>query len=350
MRDNNTYLVAGDGAQYEGSALTFDVAPGTSATLYAAWFVEPGRSKSFHLDEDTYTRARDNLVAFWTDKLDDGATYEVPEKVVQDAQRSLLIQSLSMGWRYSIGDRYHSKLSTPEAIDAAGVMGEYGFQALDRATLDVSSWRRLGPTMNWRIGEQLLGSARYYALFRDNAYVRSRAPTLAKYVTSLRRQLARNKHRLLPRERYSSDVYRNVYGLHTQAVVWQGLRAMAAVWDRTGYRVLAARARGAATRLGAGLRRATRRSARRLPDGTLFVPVRLLGRVAVPAPAGSRLGSYWNLVMPYALASGILPPKSGEARGVLRYMLGHGSRLLGLVRADHPVGDQVEDRYGACRE
>src|SRR3954469_5368222 len=335
VRGDDTYLVASDGAQYQGSAVTFDVAPGTSATLYAAWFVEPGRSKSFHLDGDTYTRARDNLVAFWTDKLDDGATYEVPEKVVQDAQRSLLIQSLSMGWRYSIGDRYHSKLSTPEAMDAAGVMGEYGFQALDRATLDVSSWRRLGPTMNWRIGEQLLGSARYYALFRDSAYVRSRTQTLAKYVKSLRRQLARNRHRLLPRERYSSDVYRNVYGLHTQAVVWQGLRAMAAVWDRTGYRVLAARARGAATRLGAGLRRATRRAARRLPDGTLFVPVSLLsGELPYRRLTGSRLGSYWNLVMPYALASGILPPRSREARGVLRYMLGHGSRLLGLVRAD----------------
>jgi hypothetical protein len=334
-RGDDTYLFASDGAQYDGSAVTFDIAPGTTTTVYAAWFVQPGRSKRFHLDEDTYARARDNLVAFWSEKLEGGATYEVPEKVVQDAQRSLLIQSLSMGWRYSIGDRYHSKLSTPEAIDAAGVMGEYGFQALDRATLDVSSWRRLGPTMNWRIGEQLLGSARYYSLFRDRAYVRSRTPALAKYVTNLRRQLAASKHRLLRRERYSSDVYRNVYGLHTQAVVWQGLRAMAAVWDRTGYGVLAARARGAAARLGAGLRRATRRSARKLPDGTLFVPVSLLsGERPYGRLTGSRLGSYWNLVMPYALASGILPPESREATGVLRYMLAHGSRLLGLVRAD----------------
>jgi hypothetical protein len=37
--------------------------------------------------------------------------------------------------------------------------------------------------------------------------------------------------------------------------------------------------------------------------------------------------------MPYALASGILPPHSAQARDVLRYMLGHGSRILGLVRA-----------------
>jgi hypothetical protein len=47
----------------------------------------------------------------------------------------------------------------------------------------------------------------------------------------------------------------------------------------------------------------------------------------------SRLGSYWNLVMPYALASGLFAPGGREASGVLRYMQLHGSRLLGLVRA-----------------
>ena len=35
-----------------------------------------------------------------------------------DAQRSLVIQNLALAWRYSVGDRYHTKLSTPEAIDA----------------------------------------------------------------------------------------------------------------------------------------------------------------------------------------------------------------------------------------
>ena len=335
-RGDNTYLVASDGAQYDGSSVTFDIAPGTTATVYAAWFVEPGRSKSFHLDEDTYTRARDNLVAFWSQKLAAAATYEVPEKVVQDAQRSLLIQSLSLGWRYSVGDRYHSKLSTPEAIDAAEVMGEYGFQALDRATLDVSSWRKLGPTMNWRIGEQLARLRTVLRALPATVLRPSRTPTLARYVAHLARQLARASTASCARERYSSDVYRNVYGLHSQAVVWQGLRAMARGLGPHGL----PGARGAGTR--AGARSSASVSAgrpagrqRRLPDGTLFVPVSLLsGERPYRRLTGSRLGSYWNLVMPYALASGLFPPQSREAKGVLRYMLGHGSRLLGLVRAD----------------
>ena len=47
----------------------------------------------------------------------------------------------------------------------------------------------------------------------------------------------------------------------------------------------------------------------------------------------SRAGSYWNLVAPYALASGLFLPGSAEAEGALRYLRLHGSRFLGLVRA-----------------
>ena len=47
-----------------------------------------------------------------------------------------------------------------------------------------------------------------------------------------------------------------------------------------------------------------------------------------------REGSYWNLVMPYALASGFFPPHSRAAHGLVHYVLAHGSRLLGVPRAD----------------
>ena len=247
--------------------------------------------------------------------------------------RSLLIQNLTLSWRYSVGSSYHTKLSTPEAIDSAGVMGEYGFDAINEAILDASFWRALGWTANWKIGEQLLGSARYYSLFGDRRYVDRRTPMLARYVSHVRRQLL-GRRNLLRRERYSADVGAKVYGLHAQAVVWDGLRAMASVWEQTGYEALAARARTVAARLGSGLRRAVHRSARRLKDGTLFVPTRLLDRERpYKRLTASRDGSYWNLVMPYALASGILPSHSAQARGVLAYMLAHGSRFLGLQRA-----------------
>jgi hypothetical protein len=333
-RGRNAYLFVSKGGRFDGFSMTYDVPPGTRATVYVAWPVVPGPIEPFVLDEQSYLRARDALVSFWTRKLAAGATYDVPEEHVRDAVRNLLIQNLTLSWRYSVGDRYHTKLSTPEAIDSAGVMGEYGFDAINKAILNVSFWRRLTWTTNWKIGEQLLGSARYYSLFGDQEFLDHRTPRLSRYVEHIRRQLLGQSRSLLRRERYSADVGAKVFGLHSQAVVWDGLRAMASVWDRSGLPELAARARAVAARLGSGLRRAVHRSARRLRDGTLFVPIRLLdGERPYKKLTTSRAGSYWNLVMPYALASGILPPRSAQARGVLGYMLAHGSRILGLVRA-----------------
>ena len=75
-------------------------------------------------------------------------------------------------------------------------------------------------------------------------------------------------------------------------------------------------------------------SQRRLPDGSLFLPARLIdGERPYGSLTEARLGSYWNLVAPYALASGLIRPESAEARGALRYLLRHGSRLVGVVRA-----------------
>jgi hypothetical protein len=112
------------------------------------------------------------------------------------------------------------------------------------------------------------------------------------------------------------------------------LRSIARVWEETGHTSAAAVSRRVASRLEAGLRRAVPASQRRLRDGSLFIPAQLLDGVRpYDALTASRLGSYWNLVMPYALASGFFRPGSAQATGVLRYMLNHGSRLLGLVRA-----------------
>jgi hypothetical protein len=332
-RGRHTYLYLGAGARYDGSAVTYDVPAGTRRSVYLGWFVDPHKSDSFTLDGPTYRRARRGLVAFWTGWLRRAARLEVPERRVYDAERSLLIQNSVLSWRYSVGNSYQ-ELSGPEASDVAQAMGEYGFRKVDEATLRTWFWRDLSESANWGMGEQLLASARYWSLFHDRAYLAAHTPVLGGYVDQLGAQLDGNGRGLLQRERYSADIGDSVYGLHSQAVVWQGLRAMAAVWARTGRTDLATRAHALADRLGAGLRRAVRESQRRLPDGSLFVPVRLVdGEQPYRALTASRAGSYWNLVAPYALASGLLPRHGPQAAGALRYMLAHGSRLLGLARA-----------------
>jgi hypothetical protein len=214
------------------------------------------------------------------------------------------------------------------------VIGAYGFADVNREILRTAYAKKPTPFPNWKMGAKLAGTGLYDRLFHDGTFIREATPVLARYLRALGSQIDASASGLLPRERFSQDIAEPVIGLHAQAVVWQGLRLMASVWARTGHPKLAAMSRRLAARLGLALREAVRSSERRLRDGSLFVPVRLLdGERPYASLSASRAGSYWNLVMPYALASGLFEPGSREAAGVLRYMLLHGSRLLGLVRA-----------------
>ncbi len=316
-----------------GRVLSYRVPRGATRTLYVGWLNDPRRARTFRVDEERYEGARDSVAAYWNLRLAAGTQIVVPERRVNDAVRNLLIQNLTLTWRYSIGNPYE-QFSFPEGSDVAQVLAEFGHAGVSRSILRTSLTRKPTPYPNWKRGEKLVGSAAHYRLSGDRTYIRQATPALRSYVNALGRQIERNGSGLLDPERYSSDIPDSVLGLHSQAVVWQGLREMGLVWAETGNPALAARCRALAARLERGLRRAVRASQRRLADGSLFLPARLL---AGEQPYGSlteaRLGSYWNLVMPYAFASGLFEPGSAETRGTLRYLLGHGSRLLGVVRA-----------------
>lgn len=332
-RGGVTHLVFGEGGRFDGSGVTYTFGRRKTGTVYAVWLNYPGSSGDLTADAATFERARAALVDYWAGRLGEGMALELPDRRVLDAARALVIQNLTLTWRYSIGNPYE-QFSFPEGVDVAQVMGELGFGAVSRQILRTSLTRKETPYPNWKMGEKLLGSARYYRLFRDRAYITSVTPTLRRYVATLGRQIDANPTGLLGRERYSSDIPDQVLGLHSQAVVWQGLTWMGQVWGETGNLSLARRCRALATRLARGLRRAVAASQRRLSDGSLFVPVRLLDdEEPYDSLTESRAGSYWNLVAPYAFASGLFRPESPQANGILRYMLRHGSRLLGVVRA-----------------
>ena len=212
------------------------------------------------------------------------------------------------------------------------MIGAYGFGEVESRDPSHRPGQAPPPVPELEDGSEARGDGLYFRLFRDTAFVEEATPVLARYVRSLGRQIDASSTGLLPRERFSQDIADAVVGLHAQAVVWQGLGLMGAAWAGTGHPELAATCRRLAMRLGGALRRAVRASAR-LADGSLFVPVRLLDdELPYAALTASRGGTYWNLVMPYALASGLFEP-GDSATAALSYMLRHGSRLLGLVRA-----------------
>jgi hypothetical protein len=332
-RGESTFLAFSRGATARRSSVMYNIPPGSTRTVYVAWLNSPGDARGMVLDQALYESAKWALVRSWRDRLGEGAGIEVPEARVADAYRSILIQNLGLTWRYSVGNPYQ-QLSFPEVVDVAEVMMAHGFAAVARAMLLKSIGAPLAPYPRWKMGQKLVGSALYYRLSRDGSYVERVTPALSAYVTALGSELRGNRRSILSRERFSSDIKDSVYGLHAQAVVWQGLRSMASVWAETGHTALAAEARALASRLGAGLRAAVRASQRRLADRSLFVPVRLLDdETPYESVTESRAGGYWNLVAPYAFASGLFPPGSPQASGILRYLQLHGTRLLGLVRA-----------------
>jgi hypothetical protein len=315
------------------SGLTFSVRPGGMRTVFVAWPVGATAGRPRLIGRRVYAGVREAQVRYWERRLAEGTMLEVPERRVMDAQRAILVQNLGLTWRYSVGNAYE-QFSSPEAVDVAQVTSSYGHDAVARSILRTSLTRRTRPYPNWKMGQKLVGSALHYRLVRDRRFVAEVTPALRGYVAELGRQLEASERGILQRERFSSDISDSVYGLHSQAVAWQGLRWMGVVWAETGDEALAATCRRLAERLGRGLRSAVRESQVRLADGSLFLPSRLLDRERpYDDLTASRAGSYWNLVVPYALASGLFAPGSPELKGALRYLRLHGSRFLGLVRA-----------------
>jgi hypothetical protein len=325
VRGSRTYAVFGAGASWNGTSLVF------RRTAYAAWLDPAAPARSWRLDAARYSEARGSVARYWQARLADGAGFEVPERAVMDAERALLVQNLALSWRYSIGNAYE-EASFPESLDQAQVMCELGYLPVGQAVVRVAINRRQTPYPGWTMGEKLLAAAVCDRLSGDHRFLAGVTPALAGYVGALARR--QRPSGLLEREQFSSDIKDAVYGLHGQAVAWEGLTEIASAWRSAGRAGYAARAERVAERLAPALRRAVARSERRLGDGSLFLPMDLdADEAPFDTVTESRAGSYWNLVAPYALASGLFAPGSAQAQGALRYVLSHGSRLLGMVRA-----------------
>jgi hypothetical protein len=334
-RGRRARLLFGKNLRFDGRSLVTTVR--RPREIYVAWFDQARRTRPLRVDRAAYERARASVEDYWHKRLAAGAELVVPEQRVYDAERNLLIQNQMLSWRYSLGNAYAH--FSWELLDVGEVMGAYGYRGVERAILGAAL---RAPTLfpNRSAGERMVGSADYLRRFSDANYVERVTPRFRRDIESFGRQLDAGAPGLLRRERYGADISGPIYGLHAQVLAPQGLRATADLWTRTGRPLLAAQATGAADRLEAGLRTAVAASEVQLPDGSLFVPIELVDGLERPYDSltSTKRGAYWNLVMPYVLASGFIRPGSAEATGVLRYLLNHGSRFLGLVRFSPHTG------------
>ena len=137
------------------------------------------------------------------------------------------------------------------------------------------------------------------------------------------------------------------YFIFHQTLGWQGMRDMAEVWRAIGREDLYETWRPVADRLKAAIDAGMRGAVQSLDDGSLFVPRALyLEEAAYPFITETKIGSYWNLVMPYAFASGYWPMDGPEVGRILDYMHGYGGLFLGLLRFNYyptPIGSYRAD-------
>ncbi len=335
-----TRLIVSDGAEFVDGVVRYRIPRGGVATIYAEWLNGPSEAKTLRADAPTYDAARSTVVNYWTTRLTSGMQFDVPEPAVGNAALGVLEQVLAFGWRYSVGNPYE-ELSFAEALDSAEVAAEYGFPNVAKAILQVSLERLRNKPKRFtafRAGHLLSTAALYYRLTRDRSFIQSETPELARLVSQIQARQVESgpaRGRLRP-EQLSSDIPYDVDSVNGTVAAWQGLLAIDRVWGVTGHRAAAARARRLGLSIGTALRSGLRKASRRLSDGSLFVPDALNAPNAGPYDKLTtvREGSYWNLVMPYALASGFFPPHSRAAHGLVHYVLAHGSRLLGVPRAD----------------
>jgi hypothetical protein len=113
------------------------------------------------------------------------------------------------------------------------------------------------------------------------------------------------------------------------------MRDMALVWRLTGETALATRYEPIAESFRRSLVAAIN-SSKRTVGTAIFIPHDLLsGELAFDPVTATKIGSYWNLLHPYALGSGIFAAGSTEADNVWRYSREQGAVMLGLQRFNY---------------
>ena len=348
---NGARLIVEAGAEWRRGGFRLDVAPGERRVLHALLLHTPTPARRAQATRGTYDAARAEVARYWESRLLEGARISVPERRVQDAHRGILIQQLAHVWRYSIGNQYE-QLSFAEALDTAEVMAAYGHQDVAKAILRASLVRLPFRPTAWRAAEHLVAAATYYRLYGDAEFFTENAADLERALVELetRQRAGFEVGQFMP-ERFSSDVARPTESVTAHLVAWQELRA---VLLEVAQDPACLGAPGAEPSGREGVRddevpvRAVARGREQLVRPRLVVqPRRDEDRAVAPGLndearphellTASRDGSYWNLVVPYAFASGWFRAGSPEARGILRYLEKYGSQLLGVTRADAHV-------------
>ncbi len=324
--------------QEESQQLSVQLMPGKSAVLAVP--AQPLTLPQPAVTSGRYEEERQACLAGWKELLRHGSVLEVPEPLVNNAWRSLVVGNflVAVGDRmhYSAGNAY-DHLYEAECGDATRALMLYGF------TRDAQ--RMVGPLLDFNrkatryhvAGHKLQLLAHYWWVTRDADYLRAREPVWQPVIDFIR--TSRQANGLLPRDNYAGDISQQVLSLNSNSNCWRGLRDMAAVLADLGERDRARELAREAQAYRAAILDAVARSERRDVKPP-FIPNALLGEEQpYDTLTATRLGSYYDLIAPYTIGSGIFGSGSERETWMIDYLRQHGGIALGMIRSMPQQGE-----------
>jgi hypothetical protein len=296
-----------------------------------AIFSQPVAGPAKRSDYDAERRA---CIDAWTNILGRGARLSVPESRVNDAWRALVIGNLTIAvgdrMHYSAGNAY-DRLYEAECGDAVRSLLLYGQTDVGRRMIRPLLEFNRHATRFHVAGHKLQLLSDAYWLTRDAALVREHEhlwmPVVQFILSSRQRSTG-----LLPRENYAGDVNQQVVSLSSNANCWRGLRNLAAVLDELGERVQAAKLAAETASFRAAILTAVDNCQNRNTRPP-FIPNALDGAEPAHDPlTATRLGSYYDLMAPYILGSGVFGVASERENWMIEYLRQHGGLAMGMIR------------------
>ncbi|MGI8966461.1 MAG: hypothetical protein ACR2H1_10305, partial [Limisphaerales bacterium] len=289
----------------------------------------------FSLASSTYDTQRDLCAETWKKILSEGMNLETPEPFVNNAWRHLLIENFELingnSIRYSAGNQYDA-LYEAEGSDAALAMMVWGYEKDMRRLLPpLFDFLRKGLEFH-QAGFKLGDICRYYWQTRDASVMTELRSRWEKEAQRLDKNRT-GEHRLFPKEQYCGDIYTPVQSLNVNSKGWRALRDLSTTLAEIGEKEQAEHYATVAAEFRKTVLTAIEKSVNRSTTPP-FVSIALYTNEPVHDPiCDVRIGSYWNIIIGYTIASGIFPSGSAEENWIPHYQEQHGGLCMGMLRS-----------------
>lgn len=297
-------------------------------------------------DKKTFDQALAEDAGAWRRKLARGGEVSIPEEVVMDAYRSLLIGD----WQVSIGDELpygmfssYEGNAYAEMLQAVEPLIEYGY--FDDAR------RFIQPLLEYPLADHGVGlhvcanqlelAAYYYALSGDAAFIRANEARLIKLADYFLAHRQKNSGLVL--DGYANDLpHERVVNLSTNSNGWRAIRDFGVTLNAVGETKLASQYLAIANVFGNEVRNAVSESIDHSTNPP-FVPFALGQEKPYKSLVESEASSYYNIVMPYFFESDIFSPRAAPYMDVLNYMWRHQGVMAGLQRFNQHSATYAQD-------